>query len=160
MDFIQILLIMGVVTGSVLVLVSCFGKKNEEPVNNADFNIQKLDAPAELTLGKKLEAVDNSISEADNVMKEMDQKYNELLYLYNLIDEKQKNISTITPPLVPVVPARAVIHETAPVLKKQINPRSENIIRMKHNGMSVAQIAKELKMGQGEVSLILRLSTE
>jgi DNA-binding NarL/FixJ family response regulator len=163
MDFIQFLLISGVVTGCIMIIVSFTSPKSA---------VKKVLPEREKVIDKRLEEIDTTITEADNiitelgdisqdVIREMDQKYSELLFLYNLIDEKKKAIE---------VPVQQVI---APDISNKIedfpkpqqnilppkppNPRLARILEMKQGGMSIAQIAKELDMGQGEVSLMINL---
>ena len=92
MDFFQFMLIICFIIGTGFVLysiVNFYGaKENDEDILGfGDIN-------------EKLSAFDNSISEADsainelnnmsqNVFKEIDDKYKELLFLYKLIDEKR-----------------------------------------------------------------------
>lgn len=168
MDFFQITLIIGVITGFSFVFFSFFGKgeKNDGvPKNDGDFFLEK-----------KLEAMESGISEADNVLaelgnvsqnvfSELDRKYNELLFLYNLIDEKKNELTASSSP----VKAGENTHEhTAAEAAASVasdgmpesaykNPRLKRILELKQSGMSIGQIAKELDMGQGEVSLIMGL---
>ncbi|MCL2702282.1 MAG: DUF742 domain-containing protein [Defluviitaleaceae bacterium] len=163
MDIIQVLLITGVVAGLVIVILSFFGpKRNGIPDK----------PPLDMILDKRLEVMDTTISEADNiitelngmsqnVINEMDQKYTELLFLYNLIDEKKKAIETA--PIIAFPGAMQLKQELKPDHKpkpKTLNPRSARILELSRSGMSVAQIAKELDMGQGEVSLIMSMSKD
>ena len=87
MDFVQILLLTGVAVGAFLVVLSFFGKNK---ATGPEITVK------EEVLEKRLEAMGTTISEADsvitelggmsqNVLKEMEQKYGELLFLYNLI---------------------------------------------------------------------------
>ncbi|MDR1705620.1 MAG: hypothetical protein LBS19_13175 [Clostridiales bacterium] len=172
MDFIQGLLIFGVIVGVVLIIISFIKKKGEaEP-------LEDMRAPRAYVLEKKLEAMDTTISEADNVMtelggmsqnmlKEMDSRYNELLFLYSLIDEKEKGITDTQHTIKEAGPAgnpavlSAGVTASAPVRPSPVinNPKLAEITEMKSRGMSVSQIAKELNMGQGEVSLILSVGS-
>lgn len=208
MDFVQVLLIIGAVAGGGLVAVSFIGPKTED--------IPLPPPPQEMFLDKRLEDMGSTISEADNiitelggmsrdVMKEMDQKYNELLFLYNLIDEKKEEISTrpkaaapaasmpsmtpMTPaspmsptsPMAPLPPALAPMApaatrpatQAASMMATQsaakappmpamsappLNPRFSRIMELKQMGLSIEQIAKEMNIGQGEVSLVMSLT--
>ncbi len=107
---------------------------------------------------------ENTVSEIDKIAKqifeEMEGKYQELLFLYSLIDEKKKEIST------PVKPKekreeKKPEPEPAPIAKMPIRSvkgsKFDKIEEMYDSGMSFADIARTLNMGQGEVALIYSL---
>lgn len=180
MDFVQILLIICGAAGLVMVAVS-FLKKSD--AGDTDYRDGRY-------LETKLAAMDTTISEADSaitelggmsrgVLKEIDQKYNELLFLYNLIDEKKKEIETVklaepagkaryTEPDdfgllpeddLPDLPEPDDEYTEPPRDFTIKNPRYARILELKKQGMNAKDIARELGMGQGEVSLIMSISS-
>ena len=182
MDLVQVLLIIGIAIGVLLVIVSFLGQKTD--------SMAAAQPQKEFFLEKRLEAMDTTLSEADNVltelggmsrdvMKEMDQKYNELLFLYNLIEEKKKEINSeppdtqehVTFPFADANPSpkeSISVNDRPPLVEKRtsnpkitnlnMNPRFTRIFELEQKGMTVEQIAKELDMGQGEVSLVVSLA--
>ena len=142
-------------------------------------------------------ALDASIAEINKigalVLKEVDEKYQAVLFLYSLMDDKQKEITNGvwgTPE--PELPDGDVVSEMvahyieahsarlqslkseaeSPESEEPVpeqnkddeirlslsNPKHTKIWEMQESGMKVADIAKELRMGQGEVQLILNLA--
>ena len=149
MDGFQILLLAAAVVGVILAAASFFIQSKtgsaEDKFDGAD-NVLKA-------VGASVEEADNAAEElhklAGSVMEEMEGKYQELLFLYNLIDEKKKEISA---------GGWNSGAKREPAKKKPLkHPKQQEILRMVGEGMAVADIAKELGMGQGEVNLILEL---
>ena len=151
MDGFQILLIAAVLAGVALVILSFFiqsGPKNDRDVNSFD------------GVDRVLKAVDDSVTEADNaaeelhklagsVTKELDNKYQELLFLYNLIDEKKKELYDNQ---------KISSFKRDDTKKKPLkHPKQQEILALVNEGATVPEIAKKLGMGQGEVNLILDL---
>ena len=150
MDGIQIMLITAALTGLALVIASFFFQSGKK----------KNDAGNYIQIAENLKTLNASVEEADNaaeelhkltgsVMQELDNKYQELLFLYNLIDEKKKEL---------YVHYRDTGAKPEPKQKKSLkHPKHQEINKMKNDGMAVSDIAKKLGMGQGEVNLILEL---
>lgn len=167
--------------------------------------------PNYLEIENTIRAIDTSINEADqaienlnklsqNVFDEFEQKYQEILFLYSLIDEKKKDIAEIynkpiatpvvtpvetpvetpvkpdpqeisveeTPEKQPSAPQITVLQGSAPQkpapqkpsslpLSAMKNSNLQQILKLQDDGMDVAEIAKTLDIGQGEVQLILGL---
>ena len=146
LDFFVYIIVIMLIVGGVLIAAASLGVGK-----NADGDI-----------AEKLDALENTVTEADetmtelndmtkNAMREFDAKYQELLFLYNLIDEKQKNVDKA-----PTAPARIDI-VTDDSKKMAINPKFANVIDMHRGGKSIEEIAKQLDMGKGEVGLIVSL---
>ena len=115
-----------------------------------------------------LKTIEDSIKEADeaaeelnrlagSVLEELEKKYQEVLFLYNLIDEKKqelaaqyKNQGMARPHAAPADFAKR---------EKLINhPKKQEILELHNRHTPVADIAKALNIGQGEVSLVLGLT--
>ena len=108
-----------------------------------------------------LKAIEASVSEADqaieemnkmakNIFEEIDNRYQELLFLYNMIDEKSAGLKT---------------HHTNLVINEKTripytNPKLVKIQKLFEEGQSIADIARGMNMGQGEVKLILDLGKD
>jgi hypothetical protein len=138
------------------------------------------------------EALNSAVKEINKlgalIQAEIDEKYKSMLFLYNLVEDKQKeiaesadsevisemmsqyiekhgdklrSIAADVPAVAAVAPPKVV--PTAPPVKKEGKPtkfvsaKHKQIWEMYDGGQNVADIAKKLDMGQGEVKLILDL---
>jgi len=144
MDGVQILLAAAAAVGILLVAISFFiqGRAKNDGADGVIKNI-----------GASIEEADSAAEElhklAGSVMEELDNKYQELLFLYNLIDEKKKESRADH--------VGAAVKKEKPPRKTLAHPRQQEIMSLVNGGSTVAEIAKKLGMGQGEVSLILEL---
>lgn len=132
----------------------------------------------EVTLSKLEEhwaEIDKALEEfhstANTAIMELDDKYQEMLFLYSLIDDKKKEVLSIcnTEPLPapaavnPKPPANSKTQPTAakprPAAEKtrSSHPRRKDILNLSKQGLSVSEIAQELNVGQDMVSLILEM---
>ena len=146
MDFFLFIMALMVVVGIALLIYSMVNFHGAADKAAATADIMNLES--------KLAHITSSVNEADeaynslsrmsqDVLQEFESKYQELLFLYRLVDEKQQDA------------------EVKPVSKApdkaSINPRFDKILQMYRDGMGVDDIAKELGMGKGEVGLIINL---
>lgn len=161
MDFFTYVLIIMMVIGSCLVIYGAFSKRKEVSEEGSS-----SDADKELaSLVQRLNSLETSVTEADeaagiledmskNIFKEFENKYQEMLFLYNLIDEKQKSLAKSAPAPMPAMPAELPAFDGK---KTGINPKYTNILEMSAAGKSPDEIARQLKMGKGQVALIINL---
>lgn len=166
MDTFNFTLLLTFAAGVILIMYSAYnfyGTDDEDKYDESDYTGNNIE--------NKIKAIDTSVADADNVIgelsdisssvfKELDDKYQELLFLYNLVDEKKKEL------LGAGVKNESIMNDSAkginilvndavvPVYK---NPKLKKIAELESSGKSVGEIAKELGMGQGEVSLIMEL---
>lgn len=135
MDYIMIIIIIILAIGLGIVIYSIFMKDNE-----LENRFSTLEA-------------DNAMDEFNNLSKdvftEFDEKYKELLFLYEMLDSK-KNDSTKE--------VKEAVKKAEEKISIMVNPKLKEILELKNKGMSISNIAKTLNMGQGEVQLILNLS--
>lgn len=128
---------------------------------------------------EKIMAVDEF---SKQLMEKIEQNHQEVVFMYNMLNEKEKEIkSTVTQPVpkpesktvepalekapqsaIQTVPKKKVPKaETKPVEKKDSITVSGNvnlqIQKMYKEGKSVLEISKALDVGQGEVKLVLAL---
>ena len=158
--------------GSGLVLIAyALVVMKEKPAPKNDFDMEKI-----------MEAMDRSMNDADstatelakfsqNVVTEIDDKYQQLLYLYSLIDEKSEKLGTN--PSNSQSKIDISIDEsfdfqnkrketTVKAVEKGFDPhlvsdKYRSVFELYDKGMSVAEIARSLNIGQGEVKLVLEL---
>lgn len=121
------------------------------------------------SIAKIDQAADAALSEINKtaalVSDEINEKYQSMLFLYNLVDEKKKDVLALAEAPLPSAPAASAndTQASAPPptdkkAKKSLNPKHDEIIQLSEVGFAPAEIAKELNMGQGEVRLILDLA--
>jgi len=108
-----------------------------------------------------IRAINASMSEADQTMEEinrtaktifeeLEEKHQELLFLYNMIEERKNE---------EVSPASEIIYnEPRPKRPDNFkNPKLGKIRALYDQGMTEEEIARTLGIGQGEVKLILSI---
>ena len=96
------------------------------------------------------------------VKSELDNKYKELLFLYQLIEEKNQDLSN-TNANTSNKKSKDSIDENSKTndleaLQVLNNKNYDNIIKLHKEGKDISTIAKELNIGKGEVQLILGLA--
>lgn len=156
-----------------------------KPVEQTQTNVLTDESMAKLQ--NTIDDADNAMEElsrlSQNIFDEMSAKYKELLYLYSLIERKQSSTELPDKPVLNKEVEREdfnffkATQETSknnnhnPLktdkntkedysfmsLYNSTNPKHNEIKNLYKNGMSVAEIARNLNLGQGEVSLVLEL---
>lgn len=169
-----ILFFISAIVGIILVVISLIlGVKRTEEIemNQLDSTTEKQNE-----LIKVIEDADDAIEQLNSVSKsifeEQEQKYQELLYLYQIIDDKKQELLNVFDK-VTSVEFKENLNED---IKKESfkvtdinNKKDENnfvatnskhneIIDLYNSGHTVTQIAQQLNIGQGEVSLIIKLN--
>ncbi|MDL2248977.1 hypothetical protein LJB89_04725 [Tyzzerella sp. OttesenSCG-928-J15] len=166
------------IAGAALIVYAMFILKDDGGSKITGFDMEEA-----------LEAMDKSINDADNtatelvklsqdVVNEIDDKYQQLLYLYSLIDEKSENLSNTAQGSVAASTSSAnsidyLIDdsydfsdkkaETNVKLKKKgidpnlVSDKYRSVFELHKKGNTVAEIARTLNIGQGEVMLVLEL---
>ncbi|MCF8018497.1 MAG: hypothetical protein K9L62_03740 [Vallitaleaceae bacterium] len=123
------------------------------------------------TFRKQISIINEKIVEMneyhDYVQKEMEKKHKELLFLYQMISEKEKLVRQIQTTrfddtLIRVdskEPTRVKTEEKTEEKTLQAASTNTNIkiLEMKRQGYQAAEIAKILNIGQGEVQLVINL---
>ena len=153
-------------SGLVMIFISIKMSKAEEissSINN--FEVEGSIRAIDTSVKEANQASDKLTKLSKDALEEFDQKYQEILFLYSLMDEKKKDIAEIyNKPIVqdvqaevpkPSAPQDTSSPKQVPSLIK--NPNLPQILKLRDDGADVAEIAKTLGMGQGEVQLILGL---
>lgn len=156
MDVIQISLFVAIILGIGLVIFSLLTFSNQS--NNKSFGDYEIENSMK-ALNTSLEEVDSAMLELDKMSKtifeELDTKYQELLFLYTLIDEKKKEVAEIYS--TQKLPQKEIVTSVDKDSNTYKNPKLHEINNLLNEGLSISEIAKELNMGQGEVKLIIGL---
>jgi len=165
MDGFNTILFVAVVTGIVVVIIALFGmaRGGRSGSRSEDGSLKKV----EDSIKEADEAVEELNKLAGNVMAELEGKYKEVLFLYNLIDEKKQELYSQYGSKAAEKPRSAEsIRPTQSAIKpkpgtKQLknihHPMKNEILKLHEQRLPVADIAKTLSIGQGEVSLVLEL---
>ncbi|MBE6011923.1 MAG: hypothetical protein E7234_05145 [Lachnospiraceae bacterium] len=156
----DILIFISMLTGITLTLYSLFKIRSEGSEKEKSTDTESLSRYME----EADEAAEDLHKLSQGVIEEINGKYQELIYLYNLIEEKEKKLT------IPEFDAYAGDdYKKIPTKSKEAsppktyfthNPRYEEIYSLKKSGLSTGDIAKKLNMGQGEVALILELGKD
>jgi len=147
-----IYVVFGVMVLGIILVISMYGS-----IRRSGFMITERRQSDEFAI----RAINASMSEADQAMEEinktakkifdeLEEKHQELLFLYNMIDERKSE---------EVGPATDIIfsepHPRRPENVK--NPKLGKIRALYDQGMTEEEIARTLGIGQGEVKLILSI---
>lgn len=110
------------------------------------------------------EASDAALNEINKtsriVLDEIEEKYQAMLFLYNLLEEKKKEIVSITESVkAPPVRQKPMYEPVSkPARTGSSNAKHDKIRELYSNGLEIPEIAKKMNVGQGEVKLILDLA--
>lgn len=189
MDHINIIVIALIIIGIIFIVLSFIVKdKNSIKDTNTkdkliqDFNFinqnhNKIDSDKE----EMMKEISNKILELNEyssfIKKELNDKHKELLFLYQLISEKEKNIkklSTINNNIIEekeeiikiedeiidsndkaIQNNNKVIENNYPINSQNIENKNQEVIELYNEGYSITDIAKIMSLGKGEVKLIL-----
>ena len=146
MNVFQVMVIVNIILGAMFILFSsiAFSDKKENSTGKA--------------FDEYIENADHAMTELSDmsrsVMKDFDEKKQELLFLYSLIEDKKKEIGEFDKVKETAKPEEKI--KQAPLNPEQ-RSKTEQVVLLSKSGLSVQAIAKRLNMGQGEVALILNL---
>jgi len=154
----DIILVLLVIIGVILVIFACVSRNKNDNGDNDYF-----EANASVQLVKQAIAdADNAIEQlnkiSSDVFDEFEEKYQELLFLYQMIDamkEKREKFDFNTDSQKGTGFEKTQDSHGSFISFK--NPNFEKIRNMQKQGLSISEISKALNMGQGEIKLILEL---
>ncbi len=161
MEAIEITIFIMFVIGIAFIIMSFIVKERIQTVNTiipsvsakTQDSMDAFDAVSKEVNGKIMELNDYT----DFVHKEMENKHKELLFLYQLISEKEKDITSDD-----VKQLKTHVKETLKPKRQKIslnegNNHNKAIISLYQQGYNVTEIAKKLSIGKGEVKLVIDL---
>ena len=156
----QIAGIVLMVIGIMCILYALIVFSKNKPSVNEDY----LERSILSSIGDKTSEIDKTIDEFDKVsgevLTQLDEKYNELLFLYSLIDDKKAEAAgqrDNEPQIAKKLSEFAELSQTSSAGKQFKNAKHDKVKKLIEQGISVADAAKQLGIGQGEVKLILEL---
>lgn len=135
-----------------------------------------------ISLAQVDEAADAALQEINKtsrlVLDEIEERYQSMLFLYNLLEEKKKEVTALveqakeeakasstarasvkSKATMPIAGYKAMPLPSVPASSPRVsgNARHEKVRALYREGMSIADIAKQMKAGQAEVHLILNV---
>ncbi len=156
MILVNVVLIILLCVGFVFIVIGVLKKETKD---NDEFFIEA---------GQSIKLVKDAVKDADNaveqlnlltedMLNEFDEKYQELIFLYQLIDD-MKNLESKD--------YNSDFYENNNDMKKDNkkynntinNPKLKEIIKLREEGKNISEISKSLNIGQGEVKLIMELN--
>lgn len=149
----NIILILLICVGIGLIIFACLGRKDNKLYNNSS----EFDDAFKLAQ-QAISDADNAIEQinklSSDVFSEFEEKYQELLFLYQMIDDLKQNFQSVD--LNTNINNNNYLSDYDE--KNYVeNPDFAKIKAMYQKGLSISEISKVLGMGQGEVKLILDL---
>ncbi len=169
----NIILVLLIIIGIGLVVFACVGKKDSRKNKNVN---DYLEANASVQLVKQaIDDADNAIEQlnklSSDVFEEFEEKYQELLFLYQMIDDMKEKRAKVDVEASEKVNSARVKNKNSYVddgynefmnsvnkMKQEYkNPKYDKIQEMQKQGLSISEISKALNIGQGEIKLILEL---
>ena len=147
--------------------------------------MQDIEEKTEASLSEKTEAALDKISNtkilemneyADNVLKEINRNHNEVMFMYDMLNEKDKEIKTTVKSVnatntqargMGTVRERLIKLDETQKAPQRISvdefplddklDKNQKIMTLYNNGYNDIDIAKRLKFGVGEVRLVIKL---
>ncbi len=164
----NIILVLLIIIGIGLVVFACVGKKDSRKNKNVN---DYLEANASVQLVKQaIDDADNAIEQlnklSSDVFEEFEEKYQELLFLYQMIDDmKEKRAKVDVEASARVKNKNSYVDDGYDEFMNSVNkmkqeyknPKYDKIQEMQKQGLSISEISKALNIGQGEIKLILEL---
>lgn len=160
----MVLQIMGIVlmiVGIICIMYALVVFSRNKPAAEEDY----LEKSILTSIEDKTDEIDKTIDEFDKVsgevLTQLNEKYNELLFLYSLIDDKKAAMAGIRDNEPQIAKKLSEFAELSQISaddgKKFKNAKHDEVNNLIEQGISVADAAKRLGIGQGEVRLILEL---
>ena len=156
MPFFQVVLFVCILIGIALVLFSLylFIKRADDPHTQTPNAAETVTA-----IESAVRQIDQSMEELNDITKvlfdELNEKHQELLFLYALIDGKKTETAAQYTSKIDKIPHKK--QKSSPKARLIENPRWRQIQALLAEGLPVSEIAKKLEMGQGEVKLMIEL---
>lgn len=171
-DSITLMFFISVGIGIILIIFSLILNKKQN--TNSDLSQSDLITEKQNNLLKIIEDADDAIEQLNGISKsifeQQEEKYQELLYLYQIIDEKKEELSEIWEKTISLETLENIStkNNSSEILNNKnnietannfvaSNPHYNEIVTLHNKGVTITQIAKQLNIGQGEVSLVLEL---
>lgn len=151
---------------SIGIIVLIIGLVFMKDKTNKDLNLsKKKQTDMENELETQINEADKMLQELNQfssyIKSELENKHKELLFLYQLIDEKSQHLSfsnKVNKEKVNIKQKETNTDNNTEASKILNNKNYNNILKLHNEGYNITDIAKKLKIGKGEVELILGLA--
>jgi len=142
------MLIVCFLVGAGLVAYSaiCFRRQPQDTEDASALRARMAETLDEL--GQSISEAHRTLPDSDSqtraILREIDDKYGELLSLCDMLDQKKLGQA-----------APISRHSRDHARRRLQNLRSQDILKMHESGLGLSEIAKKMRMGKSEVSIIL-----
>ena len=144
--------VLGVMVLGIIIVISAYSsiKHSDNKINerrqSEEFAIRAINA----SMSEADQAMEDINRTAKTIFDELEEKHQELLFLYNMIEERKNE---------EVGPASDIVfNEARPKRPESLrNPKLGKIRALYDQGLTEEEIARTLGIGQGEVKLILNI---
>ena len=147
------MLILCFLAGAGLVAYSaiCFYRPPQDTADASALRARMAETLDELgqSISEARRTLPDSDSQVCAILQELDNEYRELLSLCDMLDKKQRGQA-----------APISYHSRDRARRRLQNLRSQKILEMHASGLGLSEIAKKMRMGKSEVSLILELGKD
>lgn len=179
MDYINTIVIVLILIGIIFIILSFIIKDKSRKIEDTkieDKPIQEIISinreNDNVDFGKDeiIQEISNKILELNDyssfIKKELNDKHKELLFLYQLICEKEKNIKKLSNinsinkenVVETISNGNEITDEDNTLGSENVENKNHKIIELHNKGYSITDIAKVMALGKGEVKLILELA--
>lgn len=111
------------------------------------------------SLDRKIKLLKNEIQELEDLVTAIIEEFEDVVTTTDTdsTDEHPLRLEEQASSVEPARPSMEAAPETLNVKNTSVDPRHQPIIELSRRGLTVEEIAKELKIGRGEVSLVLEV---
>jgi hypothetical protein len=167
---INILVLISIIFGIICIIISFLLKDKSEIIEEEQYEFEEVNPKKDNNIKKEdiINEVNNKILELNDysnfIKKELNDKHKELLFLYQLINEKETNIKKIAEDNLYKEEIKnkepITIFDDLPLdesVDNKIKDQNNQILSLYKEGYNITEIAKALNVGKGEIKLILDL---
>lgn len=151
MDIFNWIFILLMIIGFIIIIISILNinkYNNAQPISSIDNSIKQI----KNIIDQADLAMDDLNLMSEQIFEKFDEKQKQLLFLYETIENKKPSSKKID-----FKADENLVDKNIYKKNIQLHPMADKIFEMLKQNMSVADIAKALNMGQGEVELIIKL---
>jgi peptidoglycan hydrolase CwlO-like protein len=158
-EMIKMMSIFIMMIGSIVLVIGFVFVKEKEDTSDVGVSDEWIYTKRELQT--MMNEADDLLKELNDIssyiMDEIDKKHKDLLFLYQLIEEKQKDLVETTKEKT-TEDHHKIADSSVRFQKDEKHMYSNKIFQLYEEGKDIAAIAKELNIGKGEVELVLELT--
>lgn len=150
MDIFNIVFIILMILGFLIIIYALYKFQEQINEDNTIFSVDTSINKVKDAVYEADNAIEHLNSMAKHIFEQFEEKQKEFMIIYGMLqDNKNNKIDIKTDEYYLPTNENKYNHKLLPKL-----------LKMKQNGMSIQDMAKELNMGQGKIKLILELGKE